>query len=169
MCLSTVLTAQAQAPAQSQATILGDVIVTATRRETSLQDTPLAISAFDQATLDENRVVSLLDVRGLVPNLQFFENGDHALWPGQFVQVALQPADAADAVLVPSSAVIMDGTQSRVLVLRNDLVVTNEGWTQYGGPVATLSAADQSRCETMLAMWTVLGVNGGGHCSPVTQ
>src|SRR5687768_1896218 len=79
MCLSTVLTAQAQTPAQSQATVLGDVIVTATRRETSLQDTPLAISAFDQTTLDENRVVSLLDVRGLVPNLQFFENGDHAV------------------------------------------------------------------------------------------
>ena len=63
---------------QSQST-LGEVVVTATRRETTLQDTPLAISAFDQATLDENRVVSLLDVRGLVPNLQFFENGDHAV------------------------------------------------------------------------------------------
>jgi iron complex outermembrane receptor protein len=78
MCLSTVLAAQAQAPAASQST-LGEVLVTATRRETTLQDTPLAISAFDQATLDENRVVSLLDVRGLVPNLQFFENGDHAV------------------------------------------------------------------------------------------
>ena len=63
---------------RSQST-LGEVLVTATRRETTLQDTPLAISAFDQATLDENRVVSLLDVRGLVPNLQFFENGDHAV------------------------------------------------------------------------------------------
>jgi iron complex outermembrane recepter protein len=76
MCLSTVLTAQAQTTTQS---MLGEVVVTATRRETTLQDTPLAISAFDQATLDENRVVSLLDVRGLVPNLQFFENGDHAV------------------------------------------------------------------------------------------
>ena len=58
---------------------LEEVIVTATRRETNLQDTPLAISAFNQETLDENRVVSLLDMRGLVPNLQFFENGDHAV------------------------------------------------------------------------------------------
>ncbi len=46
---------------------------------TNLQETPLAISAFDQEALDENRVVSLLDMRGLVPNLQFFENGDHAV------------------------------------------------------------------------------------------
>src|SRR5687767_5609934 len=58
---------------------LEEIVVTATRRDTNLQETPLAISAFDQATLDENRVVSLLDVRGLVPNLQFFENGDHAV------------------------------------------------------------------------------------------
>ena len=78
LCLPTVLPSHAQSPAQSQS-ILGEVVVTATRRETTLQDTPLAISAFDQATLDENRVVSLLDVRGLVPNLQFFENGDHAV------------------------------------------------------------------------------------------
>ena len=78
LCLPTVLPSHAQSPAQSQST-LGEVVVTATRRETTLQDTPLAISAFDQATLDENRVVSLLDVRGLVPNLQFFENGDHAV------------------------------------------------------------------------------------------
>jgi iron complex outermembrane receptor protein len=58
---------------------LEEIFVTATRRTTDLQDTPLAISAFDQETLDQNRVVSLLDMRGLVPNLQFFENGDHAV------------------------------------------------------------------------------------------
>ena len=46
---------------------------------TDLQSTPLAITAFSQQALDDNHVVSLLDVRGLVPNLQFFENGDHAV------------------------------------------------------------------------------------------
>ena len=44
-----------------------------------MQETPLAVTAFAQKTLDENHVVSLLDIRGLVPNLQFFENGDHAV------------------------------------------------------------------------------------------
>jgi iron complex outermembrane recepter protein len=73
---SCVLCACASGAAHAQ---LEEIIVTATRRVTDLQDTPLAISAFDQAKLDENRVVSLLDMRGLVPNLQFFENGDHAV------------------------------------------------------------------------------------------
>jgi iron complex outermembrane receptor protein len=79
LCLSAVSATLAQAQTAAKAAALDEIVVTATRRETTLQDTPLAITAFDQATLSENRVVSLLDVRGLVPNLQFFENGDHAV------------------------------------------------------------------------------------------
>jgi iron complex outermembrane receptor protein len=71
------LGANAQTPSKAQP--LEEVIVTATRRATDLQETPLAITAFSQEMLDENHVVSLLDIRGLVPNLQFFENGDHAV------------------------------------------------------------------------------------------
>src|SRR5688572_17684011 len=70
LCFFVAFTAHAQ---------LEEIVVTATRRATDLQDTPVAISAFDQEALDENRVVTLLDMRGLVPNLQFFENGDHAV------------------------------------------------------------------------------------------
>ncbi len=77
-CLSIAFTSHAQTQARAE-TSLEPIIVTATRRETTLQETPLAITAFDQQKLDDNRVVSLLDVRGLVPNLQFFENGDHAV------------------------------------------------------------------------------------------
>src|SRR5262245_47971859 len=70
LCFFVASTAHAQ---------LEEIVVTATRRATDLQDTPVAISAFNQAALDQNHVVSLLDMRGLVPNLQFFENGDHAV------------------------------------------------------------------------------------------
>jgi iron complex outermembrane receptor protein len=65
--------------ASAQAQLMDEIVVTATRRATNVQDTPLAISAFNQESLDQNRVISLLDMRGLVPNLQFFENGDHAV------------------------------------------------------------------------------------------
>ena len=50
------------------------------------------------------------------------DNAQGQLSPGQYVQVALQPS-ASDAVLVPSEAVIADGVQSRVIVLRNDRFV----------------------------------------------
>ena len=77
-CVLATSAAHAQTQ-DARETSLEPIIVTATRRETTLQETPLAITAFDQQKLDDNRVVSLLDVRGLVPNLQFFENGDHAV------------------------------------------------------------------------------------------
>lgn len=76
MCLSMSAGVQA---AETGEVSLETVLVTATRRETNLQETPLAISAFNQAALDENHVSTLLDMRGLVPNLQFFSNGDHAV------------------------------------------------------------------------------------------
>ncbi len=72
-------TAGADAQEDRGVAALEEIVVTATRRSTNIQDTPLAISAFGQATLSANHVVSLMDLKGLVPNLQFFENGDHAV------------------------------------------------------------------------------------------
>jgi Cu(I)/Ag(I) efflux system membrane fusion protein len=44
------------------------------------------------------------------------DNVDGQLAPGMFVQVALQPEAVRDAVLVPTGAVIADGSQTRVIV-----------------------------------------------------
>jgi Cu(I)/Ag(I) efflux system membrane fusion protein len=48
------------------------------------------------------------------------DNPDGRLAPGQFVQVALHPDAGADAVLVPTAAVIDDGRQARVIVLAGE-------------------------------------------------
>lgn len=50
---------------------LGEVIVTAQRRSTDLQDTSAAISAFGGATLDEDRVLSFEDLAGRATSLSF--------------------------------------------------------------------------------------------------
>ncbi len=51
------------------------------------------------------------------------DNQDGRLAPGQFVQVDLTPEAAAEAVLVPSEAIIADGAQLRVIVQRNQRFV----------------------------------------------
>ena len=56
----------------------GDIIVTATRRETSLQKTPIAVSAFSQATLDRQQVRDVTDLSRFVPSLQFNQQGDQS-------------------------------------------------------------------------------------------
>lgn len=59
--------------------VLEELVVTASKRSVSLQDTPLAISAFDQSTLVENHVSNIYDLRGMAPSLQIRSNGDHGV------------------------------------------------------------------------------------------
>ena len=49
---------------------LGEIIVTAERRETSLQRTPIAISAFSADTLADRKIDSIRDLAGQIPNLR---------------------------------------------------------------------------------------------------
>ncbi|WP_026047001.1 TonB-dependent receptor [Sphingomonas sp. PAMC 26621] len=74
---SAAQTTDAAAPAPVQIDS-GDIIVTATRRETSLQKTPLAVSAFSQATLDRQQVTNVTDLARFVPSLQFNQQGDQS-------------------------------------------------------------------------------------------
>jgi len=50
--------------------IVEEVIVTSTKRETNLMETPLAVTALSQEQLDQNGVKNALDLATLVPNLQ---------------------------------------------------------------------------------------------------
>ena len=110
---------------------LEEVIVTATKRETNLQETPIAVTALSTSrrSIARTAYVSLLDVRGLVPNLQFFENGDRAV-PLIFIRglgtrnqtEAGDPAVAFHATSVysprPQGATVMMYDVERVEVLR---------------------------------------------------
>jgi iron complex outermembrane receptor protein len=49
---------------------LGEIIVTAERRETSLQKTPIAITAFSADLLADRKIDSIRDLAGQVPNLR---------------------------------------------------------------------------------------------------
>jgi len=54
--------------AADDSTALSDVLVTATRRETKLQETPIAISLMDNKALEARRVQSLMDLAdGAIP------------------------------------------------------------------------------------------------------
>ncbi|MBJ7444485.1 MAG: TonB-dependent receptor plug domain-containing protein, partial [Sphingobium sp.] len=62
--------AQEQAPqAEADAVDPNAIIVTARRREESLQDTPVAITAVNAAMLENKAAVNIGDLTGGVPNL----------------------------------------------------------------------------------------------------
>ena len=54
---------------------LEEIVVTARKREESLQDTPIAISAFSAAALERQQITSTEDLDQVAPNLQFASYG----------------------------------------------------------------------------------------------
>jgi iron complex outermembrane receptor protein len=81
--LSTAQIARAQ-DSSSQASSdsgVADIVVTATRRATNLQETPLAISAIDADALIEQGLTNVAEMSRVVPNVSF-ERSQGAFGPG---------------------------------------------------------------------------------------
>ena len=57
---------------------LEEVIVTAQKNEQSLQDTPLAISAFDEKAIERQGITNVVDVGRFTPNVQIVETPSSA-------------------------------------------------------------------------------------------
>ena len=58
-------------------TLLEEIIVTATKREQSLQDVPLSITVISEAELDRRGVFDFMDIANSIPNLSVsFSNGE---------------------------------------------------------------------------------------------
>ncbi|MDA5195030.1 TonB-dependent receptor [Govanella unica] len=68
-------TAAIAAPADGQAISLEEIVVTAQRREQSLQDVPVSITAFTEATIREQNIRTASDYLALTPNVSFTEDG----------------------------------------------------------------------------------------------
>lgn len=63
----------------ADSTVIPEVIVTATKRSTSLQRTPVAITALNAAALEDAHVQTIQDVVNLVPGFQATGQGDHGV------------------------------------------------------------------------------------------
>ncbi len=54
---------------------MGDIVVTAEKKETTLQKAPLAITALSAETLQQNNITQLIDMNGFVPGLNVANSG----------------------------------------------------------------------------------------------
>ena len=71
--------AQAQSAPDSTDSTLPDIVVTATKRSTSLQQTPVAVTSIGSAALEQAHVQTIADVVHLVPSFQATTEGDHGV------------------------------------------------------------------------------------------
>lgn len=89
---------------------VAEVIVTATKRSTSLQKTPIAVTALNAQTLEDNHVQTLLDVVSLVPGFQATGQGDHGVTT--FTMRGIGNDSAKTEYADPEVAVFVDGVYS---------------------------------------------------------
>ncbi|MRW93331.1 TonB-dependent receptor plug domain-containing protein [Duganella sp. FT80W] len=76
---ATVAEQAAPAAAATNSGQITEVYVTATKRTTSLQKTPVAVTALNAAALDDNHVQTIQDVVNLVPGFSATGQGDHGV------------------------------------------------------------------------------------------
>ncbi|MES2259701.1 MAG: TonB-dependent receptor [Pseudomonadota bacterium] len=76
LATSAAFAQEAAKPAAPESDGIERVTVTATKRATLLQDTPLAVTAFNQATLDRAGVNNLASLIDMVPSLKVEQHGD---------------------------------------------------------------------------------------------
>ena len=70
LATAVLAAASGQAFAQSDKLALEEVIVTAQKREQSVQDIPIAVSAFDAATIERQRITRVTDISLYAPNVE---------------------------------------------------------------------------------------------------
>lgn len=70
LATSTAALALMAAPAFAQDTVDDEVIVTATKRQTTLQDTPVAVTVTGAETIERAQIQDLIDLQSVVPSLR---------------------------------------------------------------------------------------------------
>ena len=76
--LPLALTAMGTAAVSAQDLILEEVVVTAQKREQSLQDVPISVTAFTANVIDRAGITDFSDYAMKTPNLGFQERGNRA-------------------------------------------------------------------------------------------
>jgi iron complex outermembrane receptor protein len=109
--------------------------ISATKRVTTLRETPLAVTAFDQKTLDENHVAQLDDLQGIVPSLQIAQNGTQNT-PMVYVR-GIGSSDQTESG-DPAVAFHIDGVYSARSQGASALMFDLEGAEILRGPQGTL-------------------------------
>lgn len=159
--------AQKEAPGASQS--VEEIIVTASRRETTVRKTPIAISAYGGAELQREHVQTFADLTTQSPNIQFGSNGGNTDIAIRGIGTNLQTAGNdpgvafhADGVYVadPALALVTLLDVNRVEVLRGPQG-TLFGRNATGGAVNII--ANTPTTSPSFGIGLSAGVPGGEH------
>lgn len=109
LALATVLCVTVSGSALAQRGILEEIIVTATKRETALQNTPISMTAITGADIEARSMRNLADVADAVPNVQI--NFSSGFGPSKDAQITIRGIGGGTffAYEDPRVGIYMDG------------------------------------------------------------
>ncbi len=111
--------AAAPAPAAADKSKVEKITVTATRRKTALQKTPIAVTAIGERALENSKVENIEDLQALTPSLQITNGGNPAAYTARIRGVGTQGNNAG---LESAVGTFIDGVyRSRASVAFGDL------------------------------------------------
>lgn len=96
----------AQAQEADDIDVSNEIVVTAQKREQSIQEVPIAISAFSEETLESRQINDAQDIMQSVPNMQFARQnftGSNVALRGVGTKVVAQSSDQAVGIHVNSA------------------------------------------------------------------
>jgi iron complex outermembrane receptor protein len=126
----TSVAAMAQAAGQTSSGQIEEVIVTAQRRNESLQDVPLSITALSAAALEQRAVKTFFDYAGEVPSLAFGYAGDGS-GTARTISIRGISGDNATGFYIDETPV-PDSIDPRVLDVQRIEVLRGPQGTLYG-------------------------------------
>ena len=128
---------------QNERMALEEVIVSAQRRQQSLQDVPISISAFDSRDINTYRISNLVDLNTLVPNLS-----------------AVEGAGGSRSVLFQIRGLYASGT---ALAADSGVAIYQDGVYLRGGSGSLTNYAELERIEVLRGpQGTLFGRNTSG-------
>ena len=123
-------------PAERKVKQLDAIEVSATKSETLLQKTPVAVSAITPDTLDKERVMTVQDLTKLVPGLQGTSQGDHGVVTLTLRGIGNDSAKTEYAD--PEVATFVDGVYAPRAEAASGLLLDMDGVEVLRGPQGTL-------------------------------
>lgn len=134
--LASAHSAHGQTQPEPAVTTLPEVVITATKRTTSLQKTPIAVTAISAAELDKARVQTVADLAYLVPSFAGTTQGDHGVITMTLRGIGNDSAKTEYAD--PEIAIFVDGVYSPRAEGAAALLFDMESIEVLRGPQGTL-------------------------------
>ena len=107
-CLFAVLTTSLAVPVYSQS-VLEEIVVTAQRREQSLQDVPVSVTAFTGNTLENLKITEASQYLQMTPNVSYTEDGQVGARGISIAMRGVSNINTDESAFIQSIGVYLDG------------------------------------------------------------